>query len=95
MDSGRLNKKLRSQKFLQAQRRWKELRAHFAPLEASNDMKYQRVLGFGGFGIVQLWHVLKDDGKLDRAVALKTLIWPYRAPDVWAIRREIQWHKAS
>ncbi|KAI3324507.1 kinase-like protein [Xylariaceae sp. AK1471] len=93
MSSSKIKKKLRAPKFLQAQRRWKDLRSYFMPFETSSYMKYQRVLGFGGFGIVQLWHILKDDGAVERAVALKTVIRPDQQSGVRALRREISWHK--
>lgn len=56
-------------------------------------MKYQRVLGFGGFGIVQLWNIHNDDNSVDRAVAIKTVIDPKDARVTAALRREIGWAK--
>ncbi|KAI0975412.1 kinase-like protein [Xylaria arbuscula] len=70
---------LRSEKFKDTQRAWKRLRATLKPYEDEGEMEYDRVLGRGGFGIVQKW---KTNGPKVRGrahtVAVETILKPYR-----------------
>lgn len=56
-------------------------------------MRYRKVLGFGGFGIVQLWDLLNPDGTHNRAVAIKSIVKPGSVSCSAAMRREIWWAK--
>ncbi|KAJ2985561.1 hypothetical protein NUW58_g5462 [Xylaria curta] len=84
-------KKLRRRKFREPQQAWKKLRSIFRPLEEQNYMKYRRVLGFGGFGIVQLWDINNEKGERARSVAIKTPIKPDDNGN--DLKREIWWTK--
>ncbi|KAI1209203.1 kinase-like domain-containing protein [Annulohypoxylon truncatum] len=55
--------------FKRAKAAGKRFREEFTKL---GKLKYERVLGFGGFGMVQLWSLLDDDGRATgRSVAVK------------------------
>ncbi|KAJ3572072.1 hypothetical protein NPX13_g5173 [Xylaria arbuscula] len=85
---------LRSERFKQRQAAWKRLRAEFRLSEENGEMKYDRVLGSGGFGIVQKWYTNgpKVQGR-DNSVALKTAVNSNKASVVDALKREIHWMK--
>ncbi|KAI8630106.1 kinase-like protein [Xylariaceae sp. FL1651] len=89
------NRKLRKPHFVRAQQAWKNLRATFSVLEDSNLLRYQRVLGLGGFGLVQLWQMYKADGSPDRNVAVKITTAPGQKSRVESMKNEIWWSKAS
>lgn len=83
----------RKPRFRDPQRVWKRLRASLRPFEEDGLIKYRRVLGFGGFGLVVQVDVLKPDGSFFRSVALKTIVSSNNAYAVEALRREIWWAK--
>ncbi|KAK5630558.1 hypothetical protein RRF57_006273 [Xylaria bambusicola] len=60
----------------------------------ANEIRYERVLGAGGFGLVQKWatNQAKINGRY-RTVAIKTSIRPERDNCVRALKREIYWMK--
>ncbi|KAI0405768.1 kinase-like protein [Xylaria palmicola] len=84
---------LREKRFQRPQRAWKRLRAGFRPFEEKGYMRYNKVLGFGGFGIVQQWEVYKPDGTFDRTVAIKTVTRSDHKSSCDALKREIWWNK--
>ncbi|GAW11466.1 hypothetical protein ANO14919_008120 [Xylariales sp. No.14919] len=85
---------LRREKFRNAQQAWKALRSKFKDYEDRGLMTYEKVLGFGGFGIVQRWSLNERDrlGR-NRTVAIKTIIRPDKEHCVAALQREIWWNK--
>ncbi|KAI1119126.1 kinase-like protein [Nemania sp. NC0429] len=94
MDNRRVDtKRLRRRRFQGPQKTWKRLRQIFKPLEDMGYMRYRKVLGFGGFGIVQLWDLYNPDGTYYRSVAIKSIVKPDSASCTAALRREIWWAK--
>jgi len=87
--------KLRTPRFLDAQAAWKRIKGNFFWFERSGGMQYVRVLGHGGFGLVQLWELYNSDGSFRRSVAVKGLIRPTGENNVRAQRNEIFWSKVS
>jgi hypothetical protein len=83
----------RKPKFRDPQRVWKRLRASLKPFEESGVMKYRKVLGFGGFGIVVQVDILNPDGSVARSVAMKTIVKTGEKYAIDALRREIWWAK--
>ncbi|KAI3340007.1 kinase-like protein [Ustulina deusta] len=81
--------KLRSRKFRNTQKAWKRLRAQFKPIEDQGDMKYQKVLGSGGFGLVQKWRTNLRGRR--NTVAIKTIIQPDQDNCIRSLKREIYW----
>ncbi|KAI0467206.1 kinase-like protein [Xylaria cf. heliscus] len=82
---------LRAEKFRGPQRAWKNLRKVLKAFEDKKYLKYNRVLGFGGFGLVTEWDVLKPDGTTDRTVALKTIVRKNNRVNAQAMKNEIFW----
>ncbi|KAJ8127693.1 hypothetical protein O1611_g5941 [Lasiodiplodia mahajangana] len=81
---------LRHFKFKDPQRVWKRTRQDFKVFEELGDIKYERVLGFGGFGIVQLWRTA--DGK---RVAIKSILKEHHDIRSRALKREIWWTRIA
>ncbi|KAI0452327.1 kinase-like protein [Xylaria acuta] len=86
-------RQLRKEKFQAPQKAWKRLRATLKAFEDEKYMKYNRVLGFGGFGLVQDWDILKKDGSRDRSIAIKTVVNKGSRSSIESIKREIWWTK--
>ncbi|KAI1827502.1 kinase-like protein [Xylaria intraflava] len=80
----------RTVRFQRAHRVWKMMRASFKPFEDKKYMRYEKVLGAGGFGLVQAWSVLKPNGARDRGIAIKAVTRPNAEA---SLRQEIRWHK--
>ncbi|KAI0837172.1 kinase-like protein [Hypoxylon sp. FL0890] len=57
-------------RFQRAQYVWRRTRTLFEQ-KGAGKLRYKRVLGFGGFGMVQLWQILEPDGKVSREIAVK------------------------
>ncbi|KAI0446457.1 kinase-like protein [Xylaria telfairii] len=88
-----LEKQLRKQRFKAPQQAWKRLRTKLHDYEEGKYMKYNRVLGFGGFGIVQEWDILDEDGDTDYSVAIKTVVNKANRSSVQSLKNEIWWTK--
>ncbi|KAI0545522.1 kinase-like protein [Xylaria curta] len=86
-------KELRKQKFQRPQKGWKRLRAVLKSFEDAKYMKYNSVLGFGGFGIVTDWDILGPDGSPYRSIAMKTAVDKNKQSTIDALKREIWWTK--
>ncbi|RYC62314.1 hypothetical protein CHU98_g3898 [Xylaria longipes] len=86
-------KQLRVEKFQAPQRAWKKLRATLKSFEDEKYMKYNRVLGFGGFGLVQEWDILKPKKKVESSIAIKTVVNKKNRASVESLKREIYWTK--
>ncbi|KAI1413239.1 kinase-like protein [Hypoxylon sp. FL1857] len=76
-------------RFKRAQAAWKQVRNIFA-LKGNGRLQYRRVLGFGGFGMVQLWRIKNDFGP-SREVAVKFPLKHASRPLAEEIGREIEW----
>ncbi|KAI0397370.1 hypothetical protein F5Y17DRAFT_455031 [Xylariaceae sp. FL0594] len=87
-------KKLRSQRFEDAQAARKRIKENFVWFERSDEMKYVKVLGYGGFGLVQLWQLHHPNGAFFREVAVKGLVRSYDGNNIEVQRSEIYWTKA-
>ncbi|KAI0534707.1 kinase-like domain-containing protein [Xylaria digitata] len=81
---------LRTARFRNAQQAWKGLRRKFKKYEDAGLMTYRKVLGFGGFGMVQRWTL---NGLDDRNVAIKTIIRAEEKNSIESLQREIWWNK--
>ncbi|KAI1743356.1 kinase-like protein [Xylaria scruposa] len=86
-------RELRKQRFQRPQRGWKRLRAVLKAFEDGKYMKYNSVLGFGGFGIVTDWDILGADGNPYRSIAMKTAVDKEKQSTIDALKREIWWTK--
>ena len=65
-------------------------------MEESGEMRYDKVLGAGGFGLVQKW--ITNEPKIqgrDHSIALKTLIRASNVRAVNALKREVFWMKVD
>ncbi|KAI0442841.1 kinase-like domain-containing protein [Xylaria telfairii] len=81
---------LRTPKFDQAKITWKETKEKFS---AHPYMEYQKVLGFGGFGIVQQWSTYNPDGSMGEDIAIKATVASGREMHAIALQNEIRWCK--
>ncbi|TRX94962.1 hypothetical protein FHL15_004047 [Xylaria flabelliformis] len=86
-------KELRKRRFQRPQKGWKGLRAVLKAFEDEKYMKYNAVLGFGGFGIVTDWDILKPDGSPGLSIAMKSAVDKEKQSTIDALKREIWWHK--
>ncbi|KAI1752186.1 kinase-like protein [Xylaria castorea] len=86
-------RQLRKKRFQAPQKAWKNLRALLKSFEEEKYMKYNSVLGFGGFGLVLDWDILKPDGSRDRSIAMKTVVDKDHKSTVDSLKREIWWTK--
>lgn len=81
---------LRTPKFDQAKKAWKETKEKFS---THPYMKYKKVLGFGGFGIVQQWSTCNPDGSMGEDIAIKATLASGRDIHVEGLKNEIRWCK--
>ncbi|KAI0856986.1 kinase-like protein [Xylaria cubensis] len=86
-------RELRKRKFQRPQKGWKALRAILKAFEDEKYMKYKAVLGFGGFGIVTDWDILKPDGSPGFSIAMKSAVDKESQSTIDALKREVWWHK--
>ncbi|KAI0513053.1 kinase-like protein [Xylaria bambusicola] len=86
--------KLRSHRFKARQRAWKRLCKELEPLVRAGEIRYNTVLGAGGFGLVQKWttNQPKINGR-NRTVAVKTSVQAEKETCLMALKREIFWMK--
>ncbi|KAI1085535.1 kinase-like domain-containing protein [Whalleya microplaca] len=77
-----------SEAFLEAKEALRECRALIET--NSSYMKYDRVLGWGEYGIVTMWKVYNQRGNHERNVAVKYFL---HENEKWQLRNEIKWMK--
>ncbi|KAI0882246.1 kinase-like domain-containing protein [Annulohypoxylon maeteangense] len=86
-----LNQRLGQQNrrnFERAKAAGKKLREEFGQVER---LKYQRVLGYGGFGIVQLWHLFDQQGNFITSAAIKYPTRENHKETIESTRWEMEW----
>ncbi|KAI0149974.1 kinase-like protein [Hypoxylon sp. NC0597] len=76
-------------RFQRAQVAWGRAKEIFTN-KGQGKLQYKRVLGFGGFGMVQLWHVTDENGNLIREIAVKFPISTAEHSKVAETRNEIR-----
>ncbi|KAI1119998.1 hypothetical protein F5Y10DRAFT_273509 [Nemania abortiva] len=81
---------LQTPKFQNAQKTWKNLSTIFT---SHPFLEYKKVLGFGGFGIVQQWSTYNTDGTMGDDIAIKGTIEAGRMEYVNGLKNEIHWSK--
>ncbi|KAI0483396.1 kinase-like domain-containing protein [Xylariaceae sp. FL0804] len=74
--------------FLRAAKAWKATTQYLGPEPL---LRYTRVLGFGGFGVVQLWRQRSRDGKHQRDLAVKSTSEYHVRTRLQNIKDEIRW----